>query len=79
MAHPVNAPRGNSAPQHWEAEKGSQVLRKNCTTPGLIRPDRMYMRTSKSARRIQRFAYDSASRALPAYRQKYSPKKFAQP
>jgi hypothetical protein len=34
--------------------------------------------TSKSPRRVLRVAYDAARRALPAYRHKFSPKKFTQ-
>jgi hypothetical protein len=34
--------------------------------------------TSKSPRRVLRVAYDAAQRALPAYRHKFSPRKFTQ-
>jgi hypothetical protein len=37
------------------------------------------MRTSKSSRRVLQVAYEAACRALPAYRHKFSPKKFTQP
>src|SRR3954463_2080528 len=37
------------------------------------------MRTSKSPRRVLQVAYDAACRALPAYRHKFSPRKFTQP
>ena len=37
------------------------------------------MKTSKSPRRVFQVAYDAACKALPAYRHKYSPKKFTQP
>jgi len=37
------------------------------------------MTTSKSPRRVFQVAYEAACRALPAYRHKYSPKKFTQP
>jgi hypothetical protein len=35
--------------------------------------------TSKSPRRVLQVAYDAACQALPAYRHKFSPKKFTQP
>ena len=37
------------------------------------------MKTSKSPRRVLLVAYEAAREALPAYRHKYSPKKFSQP
>ncbi len=37
------------------------------------------MRTSKSPRRVLQVAYEAAGRTLPAYRHKFSPKKFTQP
>src|ERR1700761_5351388 len=37
------------------------------------------MRTSKSPRRVLQVAYDAACRALPAYRHRFSPRKFTQP
>jgi hypothetical protein len=37
------------------------------------------VKTSKSPRRVLQVAYDAACKALPAYRHKYSPKKFTQP
>jgi Transposase DDE domain len=37
------------------------------------------VKTSKSPRRVFQVAYDAACKALPAYRHKYSPKKFTQP
>ena len=37
------------------------------------------MKTSKSLRRVLQVAYESACRALPAHRHKFSPKKFTQP
>lgn len=37
------------------------------------------MRTSKSPRRVLQVAYEAACQALPAYRHKFSPKKFTQP
>ena len=37
------------------------------------------MTTSKSPRRVLRVAFDAARAALPAYRHKFSPKKFTQP
>src|SRR5438270_8482937 len=37
------------------------------------------MKTSKSPRRVLQVAYDAACRALPAYRHRFSPKKFTQP
>ncbi len=37
------------------------------------------MTTSKSPRRVLQVAYESACRALPAYRHKFSPRKYTQP
>lgn len=37
------------------------------------------MRTSKSPRRVLQVAYEAAREALPAYRHRFSPKKFTQP
>ncbi len=37
------------------------------------------MKTSKSPRRVLQVAYDAACQALPAYRHRFSPKKFTQP
>ncbi len=37
------------------------------------------MTTSKSPRRVSQVAYESACRALAAYRHRFSPKKFTQP
>jgi Transposase DDE domain len=37
------------------------------------------VKTSKSPRRILQVAYEAACKALPAYRHKFSPKKFTQP
>ena len=37
------------------------------------------MKTSKSPRRVLQVAYEAATRALPAHRHKFSPKKFTQP